>query len=141
MKSKEQMQKEISDVYPDIILVDEYTGANDKHQLHCNKCGHRWFTVPRAVVKSAKGCPKCGISKKVENNKNKIKEDSLSKIDYSKFDLIEYKSETEIIVSCKVCGNIRTTNKHNIIRYGCKSCSSVKSNEPRKLNNEEFIKS
>lgn len=42
-------------------------------------------------------------------------------------------------VKCKKCGNIRHTTANNILRFGCKMCSSIKQNEPRKLTTEEFI--
>ena len=137
MKTTQQMQEELTQVWPNVILAEDYKGANEKHLLKCNKCNHEWKTTPRSVVVSAKGCPSCGVSKKVQAIKENTKQDFLNRLS-DDFELIEYIDESKITVKCKICNNLRTTSKSNILRYDCKSCASSKANEPRKLTNEIF---
>lgn len=42
-------------------------------------------------------------------------------------------------VRCKTCGNIRETTSDNILRFGCKNCSSKEAGNKRKKSLEEFI--
>ncbi len=43
-------------------MLGEYTGANDKTLIRCNRCGYEWDAVPRSVKNSKHGCPKCGVT-------------------------------------------------------------------------------
>ena len=63
----------------------------------------------------------------------------LQKLDTSKWEFIEYKDYTNVTVKCKECGHIRNTTADNILRFGCKVCASIKTNESRKLTTEKFI--
>lgn len=89
------------------------------------------------MAKSRCGCPSCGVAK---SKHEKAKALFISRLDTERFELVEYINYLDVKVKCKICGNIRSTNSDNILRYGCKHCSSVKANEPNKLSIEEFIK-
>ena len=117
-------------------MLGEYYGANEKTTIHCKDCDYTWEGIPRSVINSKTGCPKC---KAIESKREKAKQKFLEKLDQNKFEFIEYISPKEVVVKCKTCGNIRHTTPSNIYRYGCKKCSSKKANEHRKLTTEEFI--
>lgn len=136
MKTTKEMQQEIQVRFPFIELIEDYKGANEKITLRCNNCGHEWKAIPRSVAISKHGCPKCGVKKaRLEKAKNLF----ISRLDSSKYELIEYKNFENVTVKCKICGNIRHTTSSNILRFGCKICSSKIVGEKRKLSKEEFI--
>ena len=136
MKTTKEIQEKISSKFSNLQLLEEYKGANEKILIKCLDCGYEWKAVPRSVITSKHGCPKCGVLKaKREIAKNKF----LNKLDTLKWEFIEYKDYTDVTVKCKECGHIRHTTSDNILKFGCKICSSIKANEPRKLTTEEFI--
>lgn len=47
-----------STILPDIILLSDYTGVNQKIDCACNKCGFLW-TVNQAGSLRRSGCPNC----------------------------------------------------------------------------------
>lgn len=124
-------------MFPFIEILDEYTGANNKVTLKCNDCGHIWKAVPRSVKSSKYGCSNCKTSKsKIEKSKKLF----LERLDKTKFELIEFNNRVDVKVKCLKCGNIRHTTSSNILRFGCKSCSSKKANDINRLTKEEFIR-
>lgn len=136
MKTTREIQDKLSEKFKNLILVEDYKGANEKITVKCTDCGYEWKVVPRSVINSKCGCPKCGVK---NSRTSQAKETFLSKLDTDKYDFIEYKNYQNVTVRCKKCGNIRHTTADNILRFGCKSCASTKQNEHRKLTTEEFI--
>lgn len=116
-------------------MIGEYTGANNKVLIRCNKCGHEWNAIPRAVKASKYGCPKCGL---LEGRRNTAKEKFIKNLG-SNYELIKYIDFSNVTVKCKKCGYIRHTTADNILRFGCKRCSSIEANKDRKLSNLDFI--
>lgn len=111
-------------------MLSEYTGANDKVLLRCNDCGHEWEAVPRSVVASKRGCPKCKVALgKIDNSLKKF----LEKYDSSLYELVEFKNCMEVTVKCKKCGFLRTTNANNIYRFGCPKCGQERTHNLQRL--------
>ena len=136
MKTTEQMNRELQEKFPFLELIGEYTGANNKSLIRCNDCGHEWEAIPRAVVASKNGCPKCKAAKnKVDNSLKNF----LEKYDSSLYELVEFKNYMEVTVKCKKCGFLRTTNANNIYRYGCPKCGQERTHEVQKITQKEFI--
>lgn len=136
MKTTKEIQEQLSSKFPNLQLLENYKGANQKILIKCLDCGHEWKVIPRSVIASKHGCPKCGVLKAKRNiAMNKF----LQKLDTSKWEFIEYKDYTNVIVKCKECGHIRNTTADNILRFGCKVCAAIKTNESRKLTTEKFI--
>lgn len=140
-KTQEQIQNELHTVYPNIDIISEYTGANDKVILKCNDCGYSWKTVARSVIKSKHGCPNCGVaSAYLENSIKNFKE----KIEDSNFEYVRYEGKQNgihiVTVKCKTCGAERTTNMNNILRFGCDNCArkTMSQCQPRSI--YEFIR-
>lgn len=139
-KTQLQVEKELHAVYPNIDIISEYTGANDKVLLHCNDCGHEWRTLARSVIHSKHGCPKCGVEKSYrEIAINNFKE----KLSKTNFEFVEYvgkKNKVHIVkVKCKTCGAIRETNMDNILRFGCNTCAHKRMPQCQPRTKDEFI--
>ena len=64
MKTTKEIIETLHSNYPNIDLLEEYKGANEKIGFICNECGHVWKTTARSVINSKSGCPKCGVAKK-----------------------------------------------------------------------------
>lgn len=134
-KTTEQVQSELNKNFKFLLILDEYTGANNKNLIKCTECSHEWKAVVRSVKNSKGGCPKCGVAKL---HKERAKQNFISKLS-NDFEFISFTNPKEASVKCKKCGNSRVTTTDNILRFGCKSCASSKANESRKLSTEEFI--
>lgn len=117
-------------------MLDLYTGANSKMKFKCKECGHEWITSYHAVLGSTCGCPCCGVKKAFRKRSISYIKSHLS----SNFEFISYKDPYHITVKCTKCGCIRTTSTSNLMKYGCKNCSSKIANEHKKLTIEQFIK-
>lgn len=133
--TKEQAEKNLQLIWPDIQIISEYTGADNKVIFKCKKCGHEWQTTIGAVKQSKHGCPKCGLHEAYKNKTIKHIKEKLS----NKFEFIEYIDPMHIKVKCKDCGNIRITCTSNLLKYGCKICKMKKVHDLQTLSQEQFI--
>lgn len=135
MKSQEQINNELKSVWPNLEIISEYTGANNKVKIRCTDCGHEWEAIARSVIHSKHGCVKCGVKKAFVQKSLTLFKSKLN----DQFELIEFIDHTNVTVKCKKCGNIRQTTADNILRYGCKQCSmkSILKTQTKTL--EEFI--
>lgn len=135
-KTKEQMNQELQKNFPNLEIIGDYLGANEKTLIKCNNCGHEWYAIPRSVKSSKHGCPKCGYLKA---NYEKAFNYFINKYNSEKYELIEFESCHKVTVKCKICGAIRTTTADNIYRYGCPNCSLIKGSQVQRLTKEQFI--
>ena len=135
-KTKEQMNQELHEKFPDLEIIGDYIGANKKTLIKCKKCGYEWLAIPRSVKSSKYGCTKCGHLK---DNYDKSLKYFLNKYNSEKYELIEFESCHKVTVKCKICGAIRTTTADNIYRYGCPNCSLIKGSQVQRLTKEQFI--
>ena len=132
-------QKEAEDLlhskWPN-IQFGIYTTCNDKYLFTCTDCGHQWTTSYNAVLRSTRGCPKCGVKKAWLE---RAKQGFLSKVDQNKFEVLEFIDHRHVKVKCKVCGHIRETTANNILRFGCKSCKTKINTDKIRKSTEQFI--
>ena len=135
-KTKEQLNQELQKNFPNLEIIGDYLGANEKTLIKCNNCGHEWYAIPRSVKSSKHGCPKCGYLKA---NYEKAFNYFINKYNSEKYELIEFESCHKVTVKCKICGAIRTTTADNIYRYGCPHCSLIKGSQAQRLTKEQFI--
>lgn len=135
-KTKEQLNQELQKNFPNLEIIGDYLGANEKTLIKCNNCGHEWYAIPRSVKSSKHGCPKCGYLKA---NYEKAFNYFINKYSSEKYELIEFESCHKVTVKCKICGAIRTTTADNIYRYGCPNCSLIKGSQIQRLTKEQFI--
>ena len=86
-KTKEQVNQELQEKFPNLEIVGDYLGANEKTRIKCNNCGHEWLAIPRSVRISKYGCTKCGHLKV---NYEKALNYFLNKYDSDKYELLEF---------------------------------------------------
>lgn len=60
----EEFRVRVSEINPDIELLDDYNGPNVMISCRCRKCGYEWSTKPSNILysktkQSRPGCPKC----------------------------------------------------------------------------------
>lgn len=134
-KTQEQIQTELTNVWPNIIIISKYTGANNKCKLKCTDCGYEWETTVRSVISSKHGCPKCGVHNAFKNKSEQL---LMSKIQKD-FELIAFNNYKDVIVKCKKCGNIRHTSTNNLIRYKCRKCALQAHGDKTRKTTEIFI--
>ena len=135
-KSTQDVQLELSSKFSNLILIEEYTGANNKILIKCINCNYEWSAIPRSVIKSKCGCPKCGVG---ESRRNQALESFLKQVDNNLYEVIEFISPLRAIVKCKECGNIRDTTPSNIYRFGCKKCADKKTADSQRLTLNKFL--
>ena len=136
LKTVESLQQQLHEKYPNIDIISEYTGANQKVLLKCNKCGHVWETTARSAIHSRCGCPICGVA---EAKRLRAKKLFLSRLS-DQYTLIQYNSFKDVVVKCNVCGKIRHTTSSNILRFGCKTCSLQPFIQQQTKDQDSFIK-
>lgn len=134
-KTKEEVSNKLKNIWPDIEIISEYINAGTKCTFQCKKCGHEWVTTVNAVLHSKRGCPRCGVR---EAFAKKSKDDLLKRLP-KQFTLIDFIARDNIIVKCNNCGSIRHTNKSNLLRYGCKTCSTKLVIDSQRKTTEQFI--
>lgn len=134
-KTQEQVEKELSSKWSNLCLVSEYTGANNKCDIMCKKCGHIWRTSVRSVINSKHGCPNCGVKEMWQEKSKAHLTDKLSK----QFQIISVDSSKLATVKCKICNHIRTTTINNLLKFGCKSCKSTSQANKTRKTTKEFI--
>lgn len=135
-KTKEQINHELQEKFPNLEIIGDYIGANEKTLIKCKNCNHEWLAVPRSVKSSKYGCTKCGHLKAYYE---KALNYFLNKYNSEKYELIEFESCHKVTVKCKICGTIRTTTADNIYRYGCPNCGLTRGSQAQRLTKEQFI--
>lgn len=64
-KSEEQYKEELATKYPNIVLLEEYTGANTETLHYCSICNRKFYSQPSNVL--IYGCSTCIKPYKGEN--------------------------------------------------------------------------
>ena len=63
-KTNEEFYKEVNDVNPDIDLYGFYKNGNSKIACKCKKCGYKWTSTARNLLKPKK-CLGCFHTEKI----------------------------------------------------------------------------
>ena len=63
-KTNEEFYKEVNDVNPDIDLYGFYKNGNSKIACKCKKCGYKWISTARNLLKPKK-CLGCFHTEKI----------------------------------------------------------------------------
>lgn len=98
--------EKMSELAPDIELLEEYITAKTKIRVCCKICGHEWFARPDHLLRGAK-CPTCAYRKKGKQKKKTQKEfvEEMSRVNPNIEVVGNYEnSKTKILVKCKRCG-------------------------------------
>ena len=139
--------KELSQKYPNILVLGEYKNNRKGIKVQCRLCGHIWSPAPMTLL-SGKGCPKCSIKKNAKQrtkNHEQFLED-IYKVNPNITITSDYiTSKKPIKCQCKMCGTIWSTIPNTLLSgEGCPTCGKQKSIESRTksfdLVNEELKK-
>ena len=127
-KSNEQFLKELKNICPNVLPLEEYINAQTKIKCRCIKCGFEWETKPNWLL-SGHGCSKCahksGGEKIRLTNKEflkKIKEKNIPIVPMEDYEL----SNKTMKCECQICGHIWKITPNNLLRgFGCPKCNRV----------------
>lgn len=127
-KSHEQFANELSEIHPNIILLERYKNAYTKILCECCIDGHRWKVAPTTLLRGS-GCPACG------NRTRKIKlkkshEDFLKEFNILNLNITllgKYiDCNTKIMCRCNICDHEWETLPNNLLNgHSCPKCAKV----------------
>ena len=141
-KTNEDFLKELLEINPEIIPLEQYINSHTKIQVQCKICGYLWKSKPKDLLHGY-GCRKCSKKMAAESRKLTKEEvlDRLSKNNQNIELLDEYIDLNEVIkVRCKCCGNTWETKVKNILYgRGCKICSLLRRSNSRRKSQEQFV--
>ena len=139
-KTNEQFLKELTHINPNVIPLENYSGADNKILCRCKICNHIWETTGSRLINKKRGCPNCaGTTKKT--NEEFIKQ--LKEINPKIEPIDEYTGANRIIkVKCSKCNHILETTPDRLVRrrIGCPKCSLIDRSIKTRKTNEEFLK-
>lgn len=115
-KTNEQYIKELKNVNPNVIPLEEYKGAKNKIKHQCNVCGHIWDVTPSHLL-CGTHCPNC-------DNKLRSEKQTKSNQQYIK----ELKDKNPTIIALE-----KYVGTHSKIKHKCLKCGYIWSVEPAKL--------
>ena len=104
-KTNDEFINEMRKINPAIHIIGNYTNANRRILVKCNKCGFEWNALPSSLL-SGDGCRKCGTKKAHEK---------LIKKDEDVIKEISLKNPNVEIIG-------KYTGRHNSIKARCKIC-------------------
>jgi len=131
--SNDDFLERIKNSLNDIKILSEYQGSKSKIKCECKKCGNKWETEARNLLRG-NGCPVCNKSNpKLTTEQYKIQ---LKKINPNIIVVGEYTGNgNKIACKCKICGYewypFASTIKSG---HGCPNCKALKD----RLSKEEF---
>lgn len=123
--STEEFKEELSKINDRIVVIGDFAGANNKIEVKCKTCNHKWAALPTSL-RSGTGCPECGGTLKMTDNKFV---ERLSLLQPNILPLTEYINiDTNVTIQCKVCDYIWSTQPYHLLaksgRTGCPRCSN-----------------
>lgn len=142
-KTSEDFVKEIRELVEDeYTVLGEYVNARTKVLFKHNICGSEYEATPDNFLRGRR-CPVCSMQRvsscrtiSQEEAEKKTKEASPNT------ELIgEYNgSKRNSTFKCLVCGNVWETRASNVFSgHGCPICGKRKSDDAKRMTNEEFV--
>lgn len=129
LKTDEEFREELSSYSKNIILLSEYTGANNRAHFKCLLDGYEWESLANAVLKSLKkgkcACPRCSGKERYTHQQIC---DMVKKISPNLTILTEYKGIcAPLEVKCDIDGHKWTTSAAHLIhdKSGCPKCRGI----------------
>jgi hypothetical protein len=123
-KTNEHFVQEVSEIHPEIEILEQYVNCKTKILLQCKKCGHEWRSVPTSILQGH-GCPSCGGSMKWDNDRF-IHE--LEKLNPYIQPIETYiNARTPILCKCLICNHTWKAIPNKILyETSCPNCSRYK---------------
>ena len=141
-RTSKEFIEEMERKNPNVIVLGDYSRANDPVLVQCAVCGHQWRARPSNLLGSKNqapsGCPACAKNQK-SNTGNFIAE---MRVLHPTLEITgEYQgNKVPIEVRCKACGKVWSPIPNSLRSgHGCPSCAKVRRGEGRRKSEEEFI--
>ena len=131
--SPEEFRARVSEINPDIELLDDYNGPNIALLCRCKKCGTEWKPMPGNILYRKRNCPTCSPVTRKTNDQFL---EELYAISDSIIPLEDYKNNrARIHFKCLKCGYEWLATPKDVLRgTGCPKCANRLSKTT-----EEFI--
>ena len=87
-KTNNEFIKELFDINPDLITLEDYKGARTKIKVECKKCGYIWEATPSYLLSGRAHCISCSRSYSLgeETITNILKENNINFIPHKTFE-------------------------------------------------------
>jgi very-short-patch-repair endonuclease len=136
-KTREQVQKEISQKNPKIKILSEYNGGNNFADFGCGICKHKWREKVNYVIRKG-SCPNCGDTQ-YKRTREEMTEELLRDNEHnSGVEITDRTNEDGSRVQCK-CRNCGDRWYHplsqKLSQIGCFKCA----NASRRKTNESYV--
>lgn len=127
-RTPEEYEKELKEIFPNIIPLENYVNLKTKIKHKCLICGEEWYAVPTNLLHLKEGCPRCG--KNHRRTQEELEED-IKKINPNIKVLGEFsKVANKIEFECLVCGHKWFAKPNNILNgKGCPFCKKSSKGE------------
>lgn len=127
-KTHEEYVLELRNKNPDIIVIEEYKGANVPILHKCKIDGYEWMVRPGNIL-FGKGCPVCGgkikLTTQEYNDRLKILNTNIKPLE----DYIN--ARTPILHECLICGHRWKASPTNVLKG--QNCPECRNNMLRKI--------
>ena len=84
-KTTESFIQELNHINPNIVVISEYNGANEKISVSCKKCGHSWCPTAWNLL-DGHGCPHCNVSSGEDRCKEYFERNKIKYISQKKYE-------------------------------------------------------
>ena len=117
-----EYKQELTEIAPNITVLEDYCGLKEKFLHRCNDCGYEWKVVPTNLLHLKQGCPRCHKRHYVRTQEEF--EAEIMKIHPNIKVLGEFtKVATKISFGCMKCGMVWEAKPNNILNgQGCPNC-------------------
>lgn len=122
MLTTEKYKEQIKNINPNIIVIGEYQGNNNRIDCECSICGYKWSPFAN-TIKSGHGCPNCKALKDRLTQEEFV--DKVKKVNPCFQILGNYQTnKIPIEVKCLKCDKVFEANPSYILRGKnvCRDC-------------------
>lgn len=137
-KTHDQFESEIAVKNPNIILISQYSGSQNKIRCKCKQCMSEWSTTPTHLL-AGTGCSKCAGNKKLTHKEylqkleNKYPNHEIEAL--STYD----GAMKHMQFKCNICGHQWHTYPNNLLKCGCPSCTNAQKSSMMTKDHETFV--
>ena len=141
-KTHQEFISQISNINPNLEILEEYKGCKNKIKTRCRICGNIWEPIPDSLLQGY-GCPKCAV-KKTHSLQRKSHEEFIKEISIINSD-IEIKDKyingiIKLKCFCKKCKNEWKSAPNKLLMgRGCPVCGRINGAKHKRKNTETFI--
>ena len=136
----EQFAKKVNEMYPNIELLTQYTGYNNKVRCRCKKCNYEWEATPTSIQIGTKvKCPNCEGGHKIRTHDEFVLELAKAWPNIEITEKYNYMMKT-IHCRCLIDGYEWDVKPRNLlVGNGCKKCTGRKRSLSNMKSNECFL--